>query len=438
MTTSALRILGAGLLACTIAVLIGPATAADTVQALIDRLDSDRFADREAADKALRALETVPPELRAACQSSKREVRLRARRIVAAIEARIAVAIRREIERLVERGEVDQAVEWAVRWGRIDPAGTFALPFMALLDRVREAEKKRFGKLDHLGLREWSSAIEKQIRKGDTWTGLRSSVDALELREEFEMQPGIIRAAGLTILRSKGLSPTYNLFFVLSSESVVGDAFWGLPPIVLTGGSVEFNGAPRAGGRTVIADGDVKLQGIFRKCLLIARGNIELSRGSLDQCAVIAGGDIRIPSIQGCSSVLVAGGRVHIREPVDPHTHKCLIRENDRVGLGILKFFDPKQAGLEATPGPRGVRLTSVRKGTPFYGRLLADDVITAIDGEPTPGPGPFRRALRRALAGVGTDAAFRVLRRGETHVVKVRIPSLQAAPAKAGLPIRP
>ena len=136
--------------------------------------------------------------------------------------------------------------------------------------------------------------------------------------------------------------------------------------------------------------------------------------------------------------MFLAGGKFRTPGYQTKHLGGSIIRENYHDGLGIIKFFDPKQAGLEAEAAAKGVRLKAVHERTAFDGRLRVGDVVTAIDAEATPDPEKFRRALRRALAGVGTDAAFHVLRDGKAVEVTVRIPPLPAAAAKAPARAKP
>ena len=208
-------VLLAGFVASAGGIFASPDKSGGPVQDLIDQLDSERYADRESAEKALRALEVVPPELVKACRSSKLEIRTRAKAIVTAVEGRFTSLMLREIEQLVRDGDFDQAIERAVRWEGIDSSGKNVIPFAASMERLRDAEKRLFGKLGKRKKLAESRAIENQLIPGAWRVKLKSSSTSLGIVDRREVSGGaVLRAAGVSL----GLEGGALLFIVSSKE----------------------------------------------------------------------------------------------------------------------------------------------------------------------------------------------------------------------------
>ena len=106
---------------------------------------------------------------------------------------------------------------------------------------------------------------------------------------------------------------------------------------------------------------------------------------------------------------MTGGVFIIAREVEFPHggKEKCVVRTGDAVPLGFIRFFDPAEAGVEASADADGVRVQSVTKDKPFAAAgLRAGDVITAVGDEKIDPSGTaldefdsFRRPLRKALA---------------------------------------
>ena len=210
--------------------------------------------------------------------SSNLEISNRAKAIIAAIDGRFASSMLREIEQLVEDGKFDQAVERAVRWESLDPAGKNMIPFAASIERFREAEKKRFGKLRDLP--KWSPAerlpIEKEILAEGQAKWLESASGPIELTGEYVIRDRVVRAAGLTIPMTSPARHATDLF-IISSEDVRCIAEMGMQRnIILSNGSVQVTSS-KLECTIVIADGDIViLRGRLHSCILIARGSITM------------------------------------------------------------------------------------------------------------------------------------------------------------------
>ena len=128
---------------------------------------------------------------------------------------------------------------------------------------------------------------------------------------------------------------------------------------------------------------------------------------------------------------IFAGGKIDIPHSRFKEPYNCILRPNDRTGMGLIKFFETADVGLDTAADPKGAKLKAVGKGSIFAGRLRPGDVVTAVDKDATPDPEKFRRVLRRALANVGGEVAFHALRDGKAVTVVVAIPALPEAKAR-------
>jgi hypothetical protein len=95
------------LLAALASAFVSPAFAGESVDALVRRLSSVNFRDRDLADKALRGRLEVAPALRLAAQSKDVELARRAFEIIDFIERRPL----RELDSAIANGELNLAIE---------------------------------------------------------------------------------------------------------------------------------------------------------------------------------------------------------------------------------------------------------------------------------------------------------------------------------------
>jgi len=93
--------------------------------------------------------------------------------------------------------------------------------------------------------------------------------------------------------------------------------------------------------------------------------------------------------------------------------------------LGVmLDLRDPVQGGGEdERPGPvAGVTIVEITPGPAAAGGLQPGDILTHIDGLPTPRPLDFRRAMAQRFAGDAIEAMYH--RAGETRTAKLTLSS--------------
>ena len=127
------------------ALSLGSAAEPDTeIEGLVDRLDDERFAVRDSADRILREIgKAALPALRRASESDSPEKRVRARTLVQKIQREI---VRREFERMGKLADADLEVEramWAVSLF-LDPELEQA-QLARSLDEIALAVRKRIG-----------------------------------------------------------------------------------------------------------------------------------------------------------------------------------------------------------------------------------------------------------------------------------------------------
>ena len=118
-------------------------------------------------------------------------------------------------------------------------------------------------------------------------------------------------------------------------------------------------------------------------------------------CVVIARGKVACPRSTG-------GDFICAREVEFPYggKEKCVVRTGDAVPLGFIHWFDPAEAGVEASADDetKGLLVKSVAKDKPFAAAgLQSGDIITAVGDEKIDASGKpddqfdsFRRAVAR------------------------------------------
>jgi hypothetical protein len=150
----------------------------------------------------------------------------------------------------------------------------------------------------------------------------------------------------------------------------------------------------------VFANGDIKAQ-TAGPCILVCDGDVEVTH-NFAWSLVITTGDVKVKK-----------GRLD-----DPQS---LVIEHAHEALGLLKFFDPRQVGLEVAESAGGVAVKSAVAGKPFAKAGFHNgDLLTEVDGKAVTGAKQFRRLLRRAVAD-GGETWFTVRRAGQVLQLSVR-----------------
>ena len=371
----------------------------EAIARLVAQLGSSNSGERDKAEAALLALKKMPEQLREASKSADRETRTRATRIISVFDGRVAALPFARVERLAKEGRFDEAVEHAVRWGAADPGGKNLLPLVSLARKLRQLEEKRFERLEPRKKKnDYPYWVEDMVEFHRDLITFYSSEKAID-REVVQLT--MMRGAGLKV-KTEDLRG-----FLASAGPVTVDSKSLALSIIFACDSVKVKGQMLHA--TIIADGDVEISSgpFLINTLIIARGNVKIGKM----------GAIR-------NSVILAGGTFDPGKTFKPKLSedRIIIRENDLSGLGLVKFFDPKAAGIEVEAGTGGVKVKHLGKDRPFAKQLRVGDVVTAIDRTASPTPEAFRRVLRKALANVGSDMVVSVMRDGKTVEVKIPV----------------
>jgi hypothetical protein len=362
---------------------------------LIEQLGSDRFEERERATRQLMELATVPPELRSAMKSSDAEVRRRAARIIAAIEKRIAQMMLREATALAKDGEIDQAIERAVRW--------------AEQDRSAEGPKGLHGLVKHL--------VAKQGRLIEA--NLAHALDNANLLTNGGTVPGVEfveRRGEPRPLQVKMPLARSALFLRGAGVTVRGDG----GGYIISTGPVALSAAAARIRCVILSCGAVQIDDFCVNVIVVCDGDVCIRGKGLYASVIVARGKVTIPTrAVGC--VVVAGGTI-VRQPGRTEEFENpVLREKDASGLGVIKFFDPARVGIEVTAARQGVQVKKAHAGKPFATLLREGDVVQAIGDSKVGSVEAFRKALRAELA-EGTKSITLSLRR-DGQVLDVRVP---------------
>jgi membrane-associated protease RseP (regulator of RpoE activity) len=140
--------------------------------------------------------------------------------------------------------------------------------------------------------------------------------------------------------------------------------------------------------------------GSANNCILVCEGNIELR--NVFNCLVIASGTVKTDSIYG---------------------NDVLILQKVQEAFGAIKFYDTKQAGIEAGEAQEGVAVKKVLDGKPFAKAGFKEgDGIIAINGTKVRNAEEFRRLVRRQTA-CSKEMVFKV-GRGERTLELTVVPT--------------
>jgi hypothetical protein len=403
--------------------LIAAVTAADDppravpdVAALVRRLGSEDFREREAASAELAALVVAEPpaELLAALRSPDPEVRERAAKAIKAIRAAAALRPLPRGERFAARGQVDLYV-----------ASTADLKWKPEDDRLWLPPF-------NIGMKLMSLAEMNADRKpqGDpTWVGDFATYRTKRLAE-------FVRTDGTYVRRKENASDKWACFAAVAVQADCVEAealLTGLivvrgpvsaeksleKSLVLTTGNVKTKSLMNS---VVVCDGDVVVDTAW-KSLIVARGKIDVRDAFAS--TLIAGGTVtvgQLPAIQ-LEPIREGASPMNVRHALAlKDLVRVEIRERQVHPLGFVTFFELARVGLSVRVADGAVTVVIVAPGSACEkAGLRVGDVILEAGGKKPADAESLRRALRDALA-VG-DAAVKVKRGNDTPTVKVTLP---------------
>jgi hypothetical protein len=365
------------------------------IERWIRRLGDDDFDTREAAAHELLNHEEARAFLRATLASGDAELRKRAADILAALDRKRAPRELDKARDLAQDGRIDEAVERLVWWQGADEGRKGWAAVSQLASKAAETANRDYIKDGLLDLKRFPlrgsefDLLMRQPTEADfPYTALRDGKGHLIRGQAIDLSKveAPCKVSGIAASRSIRFSRDLVMYC-----------------IVVCGGNVE---AFDIRDSIVICDGDFTAHYDLYNCVVIARGKVTCANGTGG--VFISARDVEFPRT----------GR-----------DKCVVRTGDAHPLGFIKFFDPSEAGVEASAEgdggrvPDGILVKSVAKDKPFApAGLLAGDIITAVGDEKIDASGTaddqfqsLRRPLRKALA---ADEEFPLtIRRGDKTI---------------------
>jgi len=359
-----------------------------SIEALVRQLSSDDFAKREDAKRQLfeRRDARIPLE-KAAKNPPDLETGRRVQLILEELVRRRAHHYVARLELLAKRGAVDQFADlFANPPPEVDKKASWKIAFelakrILVIDKqaedpngdVRGLDKTEgFDKTFFDGSLPASNIITAKRIGNDTFSKIKPEIGALFVAaEEVPSIGGLMRS------------------IVLSAGKSTVTSFQGGALISLGDVTSEVG----ASGSVIISDGNVTIPGSMYYCLIVARDDVTIT-GTVAFCRVLTQGR-------------VIGGKVPGK------LHRSIVKQNDPLPLGFIRFFDLKQCGLEVVEANGGLRVNDVDKKQPFFGAgLRPHDVISAVNSGPVADAEQLRRALRPHVA-IGDPVELRI-RRGQ------------------------
>ncbi len=349
------------------------------IERWVAQLGTDDFDAREAASSWLEDHPEASPWLRKALQSDDSEVCKRARDILGLLDRKHA---RHQLDKalvLAKDGRIDEAAELLVRWQGHDDGRKGWEAVYRVACRAVDAATPRYVSGDFLDLKRFpmSGSVFDLLVGQPTEVAFPCTTIPrvyggrfLMRGEEIELDDRQLGGRLSMIVASRKVRLT-------SPELVWAD-------VVVCGGPVQVNQIQYS---VIICDGDLTALSGLGYCVVIARGKVTCARST--GADFICAREVEFPY----------GGK-----------EKCVVRTGDAVPLGIIHWFDPAEAGVEASADAdaKGVLVKSVTKDKPFAAAgLQAGDLIAAVGDEKIDAGAKaadqfeaFRRALRKALAG--------------------------------------
>lgn len=384
---------------------------------LIRQLGSDDYKTREEATRRLLRCEEAEPALRRALRSSDPAVISQARSILDTFAQRREQRARERFGADAVAGRADLLAERVVRWRG---ASDDAVCWQAVLDLGLKLRA-----LDQQSYRRLAKGSNHDVNLlGTKLADYVEKYKVLALPAERPMQ-GV---SNLTLVQS---GPTSGRYLARGERVSTPDPNEGklvaaslitatrevylydvAASIVLCGGPVTVKSGS---GLIVVCDGEFVVKQWLWDSIVIVRGGVRCDGGTLTRCVLLAG-DVGLDKRTSASqSTIRSTGTISVSRYA--RVRDCDLKDGVKDALAPIKFFEPRDVGVEVAPSRLGVRVT---KATGVFARagLRADDLVLSLDGAAARTPDIFRRLLRGRLA-EGGEAVFQVRREGETLAVR-------------------
>jgi hypothetical protein len=372
-----------------------PAPRPVPIAALVERLGSDSFDEREASTKRLAALnlDVIPKELSKALESDDPEVRKRATVVVEAIQNRIVERVIGRGLAFAHRGDVSLFVAATAKWTLpADNPRVWDAPFEVAAEITSRAQKGGWKPSGSFPWRDRKLYFAMRTPERVLTSGLYTPKEKRgEGRETTLPHTAIVRE----YVSPKGSQ--WSVIVAVGKASVTGG---------MKSTGLFCNGdlvhASRITDSLVVCDGDLQAE-VLDGAIIIARGNIRVTR-SPGMSLLIAGGDITCDAPNAAKPQLQ-----NTFKPREPNP------------LGFVKFFELSRVGLDVTDTDKVVRVKAVADGAFAKAGAKVGDVVEGVNGAKPDSAESLRRLLRDALA-LG-DATVAVRRADAKHTLRVVLP---------------
>ncbi len=336
---------------------------------LVRRLASPSEQEWQEARRQLLLLESEPPELLRATESSDPLQRERAANVLSKMAQSRADRVMNRAERYVNSGQIDLLVANSQMWTLATGEERLWMPAFELSERI--AAK---GKL------QWPLGGKKAsgVKGFVTWT----DPTFVRTDEPFRPQARIgkgnripCHSVGIIAPEIESPNSIYKAFLV--SRGIVRTRDNISQSVVIANGDVAGYTVTNA---IIIADGDITIT-LATDTILIARGKINTAAATGSHLSVGETIKFRYPGMS----------------PGDPNLGNTA-KESETKHLGFLTFFELSRVGLEVTAKDKSLRIAKLTDGSPLRKAGVAvDDVIAKANGVFVTTAEELRRALRDA-----------------------------------------
>ena len=370
-------------LACAAAWAEGPAAPADTkddIDRLIRQLGSDDFEAREEASRKLADRDDALRKLRAAAKSEDAETRARAERLVEAISRRLGDKVVQELLKEVNKEGIDRFIDR-----------------MAL-------------EMDYATAERWQVAYklaEAVAARASKLSGRQFDAPRLDLAN----MPTVSQCEGVGCEVSK-----VRLNGLKGGVTLLGGCL-----VVSAGPLQHITGVENS---VVFVNGDMKWITGITNSIIFCNGDLGDVTG-VDRSVVICTGEFEgsttandnVFDVHKMGGHTTSNDNVYINLKAVKATQQSgnQFIQTDDGPSGLFTLFDPATMGVELRAAEGGVRVASIRDGTPFAKvGFQKDDLVVGVDKAPDASVEAIRKYLRRRAA--GDEAVFKV-RRGDKIV---------------------
>jgi hypothetical protein len=341
--------------------------------------DAPTRGERATAARALSERAVAEPYLRAFCETPAGKLEDYGSDALGVLQAARAKRNAERFEQWAKEGRYDLMVDASLDLVEVNDITSFGNLLLKFGNGAR-AVPKQFGSAE--GSHYLFSEM-KQFGRVNTHKDLasRGSIKtdhagtAFVRAQSCEVTKGN-RHSWLVVTRNdlKATEPLWENSYIFHNNDLVLHYFdWSL---LVCDGDVTFNGSGlNCNASTIVAYGSVRSPGI-----------LGLSRGS-----VYAGGDIVAPKGVPPKSLLLAAGKIDVKEGPE-RVIKAGVKENP--------FFETADVGTETAFKDGTLSITKLTPGSPLtkFG-VKPGDVVTQLNDKPIKTANDFRRELRNSVA---------------------------------------